>query len=207
MILLDSGLPGIDGFTTCQKIRESLRIPIIMVTAEDRDEDKVRGLTMGADDYVTKPFSTTELAARVKAVLRRYDMTNAPFDAGPSSAPTTKPDSPDTPQDTDTPAAPSARDEPESDADIYEGTVKLEVQTTGSIRGMIQFVDELRQSEEFHLSRLVADQNKEAAITWPSAVVRVMDVFQVSTANGEIGSFEAWVGTDSGLINRPIVDR
>ena len=207
MILLDSGLPAIDGFTTCQKIRELLRIPIIMVTAEDRDEDKVRGLTMGADDYVTKPFSTTELAARVKAVLRRYDMTNAPFDAGPSSAPTTKPDSPDTPQDTDTPAAPSARDEPESDADIYEGTVKLKVQTTGSIRGMIQFVDELRQSEEFHLSRLVADQNKEAAITWPSAIVRVMDVFQVSTANGEIGSFEAWVGTDSGLINRPIVDR
>ena len=207
MILLDSGLPGIDGFTTCQKIRESLRIPTIMVTAEDRDEDKVRGLTMGADDYVTKPFSTTELTARVKAVLRRYDMTNAPFDAGPSSAPTTKPDSPDTPQDTDTPAAPSARDEPESDADIYEGTVKLEVQTTGSIMGMIQFVDELRQSEEFHLSRLVADQNKEAAITWPSAVVRVMDVFQVSTANGEIDSFEAWVGADSGLINRPIVDR
>ena len=54
---------------------------------------------------------------------------------------------------------------------------------------------------------MVADQNKETAITWPSAVVRVMDVFQVSTANGEIGSFEAWVGTDSGLINRPIVDR
>ena len=207
MILLDSGLPGIDGFTTCQKIRESLRIPIIMVTAEDRDKDKVRGLTMGADDCVTKPFSTTELAARVKAVLRRYDMTNAPFDAGPSSAPTTKPDSPGTPQDTDTPAAPSAPDEPESDADIYEGTVKLEVQTAGSIRGMIQFVDELRQSEEFHLSRLVADQNKEAAITWPSPVVRVMDVFQVSTANGEVGSFEAWVGTDSGLINRPTVDR
>ncbi len=184
-----------------------MRIPIIMVTAEDRDEDKVRGLTMGADDYVTKPFSTTELAARVKAVLRRYDMTNAPFDAGPSSAPTTKPDSPDTPQDTDTRAAPSAPDEPESDADIFEGTVKLEVQTTGSIRGMIQFGDELRQSEEFHLPRLVADQNKEAAITWPSAVVSVMDMFQVSTANGEIGNFEAWGGTDSGLINRPIVGR
>ena len=57
------------------------------------------------------------------------------------------------------------------------------------------------------MSRLVAVQNKEAAITWPSVVVRVMDVFQVSTANGEIVSFEAWVGTDSGLINRPIVDR
>jgi len=177
LILLDSGLPGIDGFTTCQKIRESLRIPIIMVTAEDRDEDKVHGLTMGADNYVTKPFSTTELAARVKAVLRRYDMINAPFDAGPSSASTTKTDSPDTPQDNDTLAAPSAPDEPESDADIYESTVNLEVQTTGSIRGMIQFVDELRQSEEFHLSRLVANQNKEAAITWPSAVVRVKDVF------------------------------
>ena len=85
-------------------------------------------------------------------------------------------------------------DEPEPDADIYEGTVKLEVQTTGSIRGMIQFVDELRQREEFHLSRLVSDQNKEATITWPSAVVRVTDVFQVSTANGAIGSFEAWAG-------------
>ena len=136
------------------------------VTAEDRDEDKVRGLTMGADDYVTKPFSTTELAARVKAVLRRYDMTNAPFDAGPSSAPTTKPDSPDTPQDTDTLSDPSSPDEPESDADIYEGTGKLEVQTNGSIRGMIQFVDELRQSEEFHLSRLVGDQNKEGMDIW-----------------------------------------
>ena len=57
------------------------------------------------------------------------------------------------------------------------------------------------------MPRLVADQNKEAAITWPSAVV--MDMFQVSTtnANGEICSFEAWVGTDSDLINRPIVDR
>lgn len=166
LILLDIGLPGIDGFTTCQKIRESLGTPIIMVTAEDRDEDKVRGLTMGADDYVTKPFSTTELAARVKAVLRRYDMTTAPFNASPLSAPTAKPDSPDAPQDTDTPEAPSAPDEPKRDADIYEGTVKLEVQTTGSIRGMIQFVDELRQSEDFHLLRLVADQNKEGMDIW-----------------------------------------
>jgi len=160
LILLDIGLPGIDGFTTCQKIRESLRIPIIMVTAEDRDEDKVRGLTMGADDYVTKPFSTTELAARVKAVLRRYDMSTAPGDSSPLSVSTDKPDSPDTPE------APSVPEEAALNPDIYEGTVKLEVQTTGSIRGMIQFVDELRQSEEFHLLRLVADQNKEGMDIW-----------------------------------------
>ena len=54
----------------------------------------------------------------------------------------------------------------EDDTDVYEGTVKLEVQTTGSIRGMIQFVDELRQSEDFHLLRLVADQNKEGMDIW-----------------------------------------
>jgi hypothetical protein len=57
-------------------------------------------------------------------------------------------------------------DEPEVDPDVYEGTVKLEVQTSGSIRGMIQFVDELRQSEDFHLLRLVADQNKEGMDIW-----------------------------------------
>ena len=78
LVMLDIGLPGIDGFTTCQRIRESSQVPIIMVTAIDRDEDKVRGLESGADDYVTKPFSTTELAARVKAVIRRYAMVTAP---------------------------------------------------------------------------------------------------------------------------------
>ena len=74
LVLLDIGLPGIDGFTTCRRIRKASQVPIIIVTAEDRDEDKVYGLEMWADDYVTKPFSTTELAARVKAVLRRYDL-------------------------------------------------------------------------------------------------------------------------------------
>ena len=71
LVMLDIGLPGMDGFTTCEKIRESSQVPIIMVTAEDRDEDKVRGLESGADDYVTKPFNPRELVARVKAVLRR----------------------------------------------------------------------------------------------------------------------------------------
>lgn len=73
LVLLDVMLPQMDGFTTCQKIRESSQVPIIMVTARDRDVDKVRGLEMGADDYITKPFSTHELVSRVKSVLRRTD--------------------------------------------------------------------------------------------------------------------------------------
>ena len=70
LVLLDVMLPQTDGFTTCQKIRESSEVPIIMVTAMDRDEDKVRGLEIGADHYITKPLSTHELASRVKSVLR-----------------------------------------------------------------------------------------------------------------------------------------
>ena len=73
LVLLDIMLPKMDGFTTCQKIRETSQVPIIIVTGEGRDEEKVRGLEMGADDYITKPFSTNELAARVKAVLRRIN--------------------------------------------------------------------------------------------------------------------------------------
>ena len=168
LILLDIGLPGIDGFTTCQRIREFSRIPIIIVTAEDRDEDKVRGLEMGADDYVTKPFAVAELAARVKAVLRRYDFT-APVSSSPPAAPKANQDSPETSQaigESDSNEPLPEHDGAEGDTDVYEGTVKLEVQTTGSIRGMIQFVDELRQSEDFHLLRLVADQNKEGMDIW-----------------------------------------
>ena len=63
-----------DGFATCQRIREFSQIPIILVTARDFDDDKVHGLEIGADDYVTKPFSPGELAARVRAALRRASM-------------------------------------------------------------------------------------------------------------------------------------
>jgi len=84
LVLLDIELPGMDGFGVCQQIRESSSVPIIMVTGEDRDEDKVSGLELGADNYVTKPFNINELAARVKAVLRRYD-----FVADPAAAQTT----------------------------------------------------------------------------------------------------------------------
>lgn len=72
-ILLDLNLPGIDGVETCRRIREFAKTPVIMLTARDTEIDKVLGLEMGADDYVTKPFSPRELLARVKAVLRRSE--------------------------------------------------------------------------------------------------------------------------------------
>jgi DNA-binding response OmpR family regulator len=71
LLLLDVMLPGMEGHTICRRIREFSQLPIIMVTAKGADEEKVKGLDAGADDYVTKPFSASELAARVRAVLRR----------------------------------------------------------------------------------------------------------------------------------------
>ncbi len=71
LVLLDIMMPGMDGCTVCRHIRQFSQIPIIMVTAKDSDEEKVDGLDAGADDYVTKPFSSKELAARVRAGLRR----------------------------------------------------------------------------------------------------------------------------------------
>lgn len=71
LILLDIMLPGIDGLNVCRQIRQHLNCPIIMLTAKDAEIDKVLGLELGADDYVTKPFSTRELLARIKAQLRR----------------------------------------------------------------------------------------------------------------------------------------
>lgn len=73
LIILDLMLPGIDGFEVCKRIREMKNIPIIMVSAKKDDIDKIRGLGLGADDYMTKPFSPSELVARVKAHLSRYD--------------------------------------------------------------------------------------------------------------------------------------
>lgn len=71
LVLLDVMMPDVDGYTVCKNIREFSQIPIIMVTAKGNDEEKVQGLDAGADDYVAKPFSASELAARVRAVLRR----------------------------------------------------------------------------------------------------------------------------------------
>lgn len=73
LVILDLMLPGVDGFEVCKKIREEKNIPIIMVSAKKDDIDKIRGLGLGADDYMTKPFSPSELVARVKAHMARYD--------------------------------------------------------------------------------------------------------------------------------------
>lgn len=73
LILLDVMLPSVDGFTICKTLRETLNIPILMVTAKQEDIDKIRGLGLGADDYIEKPFSPSILVARVKAHLAQYD--------------------------------------------------------------------------------------------------------------------------------------
>ena len=73
LIILDLMLPGMDGFEICRRIREHKNIPVLMVSAKKEDIDKIRGLGMGADDYITKPFSPSELVARVKAHLVRYE--------------------------------------------------------------------------------------------------------------------------------------
>ena len=73
IMILDVMLPGVDGYEICKQVRESKNTPIIMVSAKKEDIDKIRGLGVGADDYMTKPFSPSELVARVKAHLARYE--------------------------------------------------------------------------------------------------------------------------------------
>ena len=77
LILLDVMMPELDGFATCERIREYSNVPIIMLTAKGEEKDRVRGLDLGADDYLTKPFSATELLARVRAVFRRADVSTS----------------------------------------------------------------------------------------------------------------------------------
>ena len=78
LVVLDVGLPDVDGLEVCKRIRMTSRVPIIFLTARDGEVDRVLGLELGADDYLTKPFSPAELVARVKAVLRRTDGGPAP---------------------------------------------------------------------------------------------------------------------------------
>lgn len=73
LVLLDVMLPDMDGFTICRKVRELSQVPVIMLTAKDDIDDKVQGLDIGADDYITKPFATPELLARMRVVLRRQE--------------------------------------------------------------------------------------------------------------------------------------
>ena len=89
LILLDIMLPRMDGLSVCKRIRLSLNVPILMLTAKDEEIDKILGLEMGADDYITKPFSVRELMARVKANLRKSDIANTPEEV--ENAPKGKP--------------------------------------------------------------------------------------------------------------------
>lgn len=85
LAILDIMLPDINGFTLCQRIREHHTYPIIMLTAKDAETDKITGLALGADDYITKPFRPLELVARVKAQLRRYKKYNPANAADPAN--------------------------------------------------------------------------------------------------------------------------
>lgn len=85
LAILDVMLPDIDGYTLCQRIREKHLFPILMLTAKVEDMDKIMGLTLGADDYMTKPFNPLELVARVKTQLRRYTRYNPSAPAGESA--------------------------------------------------------------------------------------------------------------------------
>jgi DNA-binding response OmpR family regulator len=78
LVILDIGLPGMDGFDVCRLLRARSRVPVVMLTARDEEPDRVAGLELGADDYVAKPFSPRELAARIKAVLRRTGREDEP---------------------------------------------------------------------------------------------------------------------------------
>ena len=80
LVMLDLMMPGLDGYQVCREIRKFSAVPIIMLTAKGETFDKVLGLEMGADDYITKPFEPKELIARVKAVLRRYEKNDSNVD-------------------------------------------------------------------------------------------------------------------------------
>ena len=177
LVLLDILLPKMDGFATCQKIRENSQVPIIMLTGEGRDEEKIRGLEMGADDYITKPFSVNELTARVRAVLRRSNF-------GQSDTVVARPRASDpdlsfledrtegtNSKSKHVPEKSSGRgkDQPTADepiADNYEGAVKLVVHTTGAIKDMVEFVDSLREQPQFHLLRMVSNARRDGMDVW-----------------------------------------
>ncbi len=90
LILLDIMLPKMDGLTVCKKIRTTLNVPILMLTAKDEEIDKIIGLELGADDYVTKPFSVRELMARIKANLRKFEASNRVINNSPEQKETKK---------------------------------------------------------------------------------------------------------------------
>lgn len=89
LILLDWMLPGLDGLSVCRRIRQNHLVPIIMLTARNEEVDRILGLEVGADDYISKPFSVREVLARVRAVLRRVELESQRTQADTQAAPTT----------------------------------------------------------------------------------------------------------------------
>ena len=191
LVLLDVLLPEMNGFTTFEKIRERSQVPIIFVSTGDRDEDMARGLDLGADDFIAKPFSTNELTTRVKAVLRRTS-SKPPFAA---EARTTRfePDMSflDEPakraekiSDAQPPIPPvhsrvnsvdglvskkgasSADPVPSAAEENYEGAVKLIVETQGEIKNLVKFVGSLRENPQFHLLRVVSNSRRDGMDVW-----------------------------------------
>lgn len=189
LVLLDVMLPIMDGFTTFEKIRDNSRVPIIFVSTEDRDEDMVRGLELGADDYIAKPFSTCELSARVKAVLRRNNSKRQKMAVQPKLIPPDmsfldKPEEPvgDATKPISNPknsplksfgnglTASSTVGEPSADLngadDNYEGAVKLVVETAGEIKNLVKFIGSLRENPQFHLLRVVSNASRDGMDVW-----------------------------------------
>lgn len=163
LVLLDIGLPGIDGFATCRRIREVSQVPIIMVTSRDTSTDKVQGLEIGADDYITKPFMPDELVARVKATLRRSGTGGygeLPVPVGLDGHALSQPE-----EDSGTKLIPV----PKTDTDLYEGVVRVSLEAASSLRQVMQFVSQLRQNPLFRLLRLAANQSsKDGMDIWLS---------------------------------------
>ena len=195
LILLDIILPQMDGFSTFEKIRETSQVPIIMIASEEGDEDMVRGLEMGADDYITRPFSTTVLAARVKAVLRRTDASQATTVAARPGTFEQGMSSPNEPEEATASSTVEALEEaggmsgagskispgrngdsamavdasptaPKASEENYEGAVKLVVESTGVIKSMVDFVDSLRENPQFHLLRMVSNARRDGMDVW-----------------------------------------
>ena len=159
LILLDVELGGIDGFTTCQRIRQISDVPILMVTSKDSTGDKIWGLEVGADDYLTKPFHSDELAARVKVNLRRPKLGNGETEV---TLPNTLPILPEK-----LPTCPSGEiqeesPEPQQADDAIEGLVYLEVK--GAVRQMLSFSEGLRQDERFRVLKLISTPTKGTEI-------------------------------------------
>lgn len=158
LVLLDLGLPGMDGIAACERIRQLSQVPIIIITARGTYADRVQGLDIGADDYITKPFMIEELIARVNATLRRTGLSPADLAAdkdaeGKGAAPK------------EAALAPV----PMLDGELYEGVVRLSLEAASSLRQVMQFVSQLRQNPQFRLLRLAANNSsKDGMDIWLS---------------------------------------